>query len=235
MEREVNASFGSFPHRVRSVLFKSDSTSGAQKKRRIADDTSGPFFLVAIRWFNPIIRLLSHRFMNQVRPPLRRNKMGQVRTFRRRGIYTPPVKIMRIKIRRMAGQTIREIAKVENLSKNTVSRVLSQDETNELINGYRSVILQESVPLALKGLEELLKKADRHAVIQTLYGMGILSRGGEIKVAPYCARACIRLWRRSSSKKVACMPFAGDATADGNSPASIPRLSASRWDTPRPR
>jgi len=107
--------------------------------------------------------------------------MRQIGTSRRRGFYTPKGKIARVRVRRIVGQTFRQIAEAENLSKNTVARILCQDETNEYIQAYQSAILTELVPLAVKGLKELLKKADRQAVIETLYGTKVFSQKHQVE------------------------------------------------------
>ena len=84
--------------------------------------------------------------------------------------------------RRIAGQTIREIARAENLSKNTVSRILSQDEVDILIQTYRSIILEEVLPLALESLKYNLKKNHPMVTMQTLFGTKVLSQHHELEM-----------------------------------------------------
>jgi hypothetical protein len=75
--------------------------------------------------------------------------------------------------RRMADQTVRDIAKAEGLNKNTATRILSQDEMNELIQGYRSIILTDLVPLAIKVLRENLKRGNRRTARTVLRRCGV--------------------------------------------------------------
>jgi Helix-turn-helix domain of resolvase len=89
-------------------------------------------------------------------------------------LRTPLAKQARVTARRMQGQSIRQIATQENISKDTVMRILSKEETSLLIRGYRDTILQDHVPLAMSSLKRLLKRDDRQATIETLKGSRVL-------------------------------------------------------------
>jgi hypothetical protein len=80
----------------------------------------------------------------------------------------------------MHGQSIRQIAGQEKISKDTVMRILSQEETSLLVQGYRDTILQDYVPLAMNSLKRLLKGDDRQAMIETLYGARVFIQRQEV-------------------------------------------------------
>src|SRR5437016_2332129 len=109
---------------------------------------------------------------------MNRDKQGQPK---KRKLRTPLAKQARVTARRMHGQSIRQIAAEENISKDTVMRVLSQEETSLLVRGYRDTILQEHVPLAMDSLKRLLKRDDRQATIETLYGSRVLIQRQEVE------------------------------------------------------
>jgi len=111
---------------------------------------------------------------------MNKDKQGQPRI---RKLRTPPVKQARVTARRMHGQSIREIAAQENISKDTVMRILSKEEISLLVQGYRDTILQDFVPLAMNSLKRLLKRDDRQATIETLYGSRVLVQREEIQIA----------------------------------------------------
>jgi len=69
---------------------------------------------------------------------MNKDKQGQAK---KRKLRTPLAKQARITARRMHGQSIRQIAAHENISEDTVMRVLSQQETSLLVRGYRDTIL----------------------------------------------------------------------------------------------
>jgi Helix-turn-helix domain of resolvase len=96
-------------------------------------------------------------------------------------LRTPLAKQARVTARRMQGQSIRQIATQENISKDTVMRILSKEETSLLIRGYRDTILQDYVPLAMNSLKNLLKRDDRQATIETLYGAKVLIQRQEVE------------------------------------------------------
>jgi len=109
---------------------------------------------------------------------MNKDKQGQAK---KRKLRTPLAKQARITARRMHGQSIRQIAAQENISKDTVMRVLSQEETSLLVRGYRDTILEEHVPLAMDSLKRLLQRDDRQATIETLYGSRVLTERQEIQ------------------------------------------------------
>jgi hypothetical protein len=109
---------------------------------------------------------------------MNRDKQGQAK---KRRLRTPLAKQARVTARRMHGQSIRQIAAQENISKDTVMRVLSQEETSLFVQGYRDTILQDYVPLAMNSLKRLLKGDDRQATIETLYGAKIFTQRQEIE------------------------------------------------------
>jgi len=109
---------------------------------------------------------------------MNKDKQGQAKKPKLR---TPLAKQARITARRMHGQSIRQIAAQEKISKDTVMRVLSQEETSLLVRGYRDTILQEHVPLAMDSLKRLLKRDDRQATIETLYGSRVLTQHQEVE------------------------------------------------------
>jgi len=102
----------------------------------------------------------------------------------KRKLRTPLAKQARVTARRMHGQSIREIAAQESISKDTVMRILSNEEASLLIRGYRDTILQEYVPLAMNSLKKLLKQEDRQATIETLYGAKVLIDRHEVENIP---------------------------------------------------
>src|SRR6266403_596804 len=109
---------------------------------------------------------------------MNRDKQGQPM---KRKLRTPLAKRARVTARRMHGQSIRQIAAEENISKDTVMRVLSHEETSLLVREYRDTILQEHVPLAMDSLKRLLKRDDRQATIETLYGSRVLIHRQEVE------------------------------------------------------
>jgi hypothetical protein len=110
-----------------------------------------------------------------------RDKQGRPE---KRKLRTPLAKQARVAARRMHGQSIRQIAAQESISKDTVMRILSKEETSLLIRGYRDTILQEYVPLAMNSLKKLLKREDRQATIETLYGAKVLIDRHEVAEEP---------------------------------------------------
>jgi len=112
---------------------------------------------------------------------MNRDKQGHPE---KRKLRTPLAKQARVTARRMHGQSIRQIAAQESISRDTVMRILSKEETSLLIRGYRDTILQEYVPLAMNSLKKLLKREDRQATIETLYGSKVLIDRHEVAEEP---------------------------------------------------
>ena len=80
----------------------------------------------------------------------------------------------------LAGNNKSKIAKEVGI--NPVARILSQQEFDSLVDEFRSRIITNLAEIAYKGLEHLLKKKDRQAVMQTLFGLNILSQHAAIKL-----------------------------------------------------
>jgi hypothetical protein len=59
------------------------------------------------------------------------------------------------------------------LDRETVTRILSQQENQLLLQGYRQAVLR-IVPDALVGLSHLVNQLDRTAIIEVLYGTRVL-------------------------------------------------------------
>jgi transposase len=87
--------------------------------------------------------------------------------------YTPKPKQARIIARHLSGQSDREIAKQEGVSRGTIYRIRSQSENAMLLQSFREMIL-DIVPDAIKGLAKLVKERDRQAIIETLKGSRVL-------------------------------------------------------------
>ena len=107
--------------------------------------------------------------------------MGQIGT-RKRGSYIPVPKQLRVAVRYIAGETTREIAKNEQLSKNTVTKILRQPEIDRAMAVYRSE-LTELVPLALKGLKRRLNEANPELIKATLQGVRLFSTSTRVEHA----------------------------------------------------
>ena len=92
-------------------------------------------------------------------------------------LRTPPDKVKRILGRKMAGQSYRKIAKEEGVSRNTVTRILSREEYQGMMAGYRSVVLEELVPDAIGTLKHHLRKKSLTAGLRVLEGAQVLAKG----------------------------------------------------------
>lgn len=96
--------------------------------------------------------------------------------------YTSPLKRAQVVGLRLADKNQTQIAASTGLSRQTVSRILSQSEVEALLNTYREQVLQ-MVPDALLGLHVLIKEFDRTAIIETLYGSKVFSEKKEFEIA----------------------------------------------------
>ena len=76
----------------------------------------------------------------------------------------------------MARHSQRKIAKAAGINRETVARILSQNEFDGMVSQARSRIMTEMVESALKSLKKLLTKGDRTATLETLFGLRILSK-----------------------------------------------------------
>jgi hypothetical protein len=94
--------------------------------------------------------------------------------------YTPKPKQATIIARHLSGQSDREITRQEGVSRGTVYRVRAQSENLMLVQSYREMIL-DLVPAAIKGLRKLIRKVDRQAIIETLYGTRVLIQRQEVE------------------------------------------------------
>jgi hypothetical protein len=112
--------------------------------------------------------------------PLNRTKRCQIEPTRR-GPYTPEPVQARVISRHLSGESKREIARVEGIGRDTVGRILSQQEVLETIARYQSRLL-DMVPKAIAAYEEALASDDLHLKAATatklLEGTNVLSKGG---------------------------------------------------------
>ena len=97
-----------------------------------------------------------------------------------RGFYTPKPVQQRIIARYMSGQSNRQIASQEGMDRETVSRILSQEEVTELTAQYQSQLLS-IVPKAIRVYEEALESDDFclafAAATKLMEGMRVLGNG----------------------------------------------------------
>jgi len=100
---------------------------------------------------------------------------------KKRRSYTPDPVRSRIIARHVSGQSNREIAKEEGIDRDTVSQVLSQDEVVEMMQSYRSRLL-EMLPKAITVYQQLLNsKSERvraTAATKLLEGLQVFPKGG---------------------------------------------------------
>jgi len=94
--------------------------------------------------------------------------------------YTAKTKQARVLTRVVLGQPERQISKEEGISRGTVSRIRNSSENAMLLQSYRDMIL-DIVPNAIKGLAKLVKREDRQAIIEILYGTRVLIRRQEVE------------------------------------------------------
>ena len=87
--------------------------------------------------------------------------------------YTPIGKQIHVLGLALTGKGRRQIARELGLDRETVTRILSQEEHQHLVQGYRQAVLR-IVPDALVGLFHLVKQGDRTAIIEVLYGARVL-------------------------------------------------------------
>jgi len=113
--------------------------------------------------------------VNKQKKTKKRGRIGTGRKFR-----TAPHVRAKVIARKIAGESYREIAAAEKISKNTVTRIMGSQEAAFLLQGFRDRVLG-IVPLALKGLEKLVRRLDRQAIIETLYGTRVLMQRYEVQ------------------------------------------------------
>jgi transposase len=110
-------------------------------------------------------------------------KNGTKRGQRKGRPYTAKTKQARVLTRVVLGQSERQIAKEEGISRGTVYRIRSQSENAMLLQSFREMIL-DIVPDAIKGLAKLVKERDRQAIIETLKGSRVLIDRHEVENIP---------------------------------------------------
>jgi hypothetical protein len=80
----------------------------------------------------------------------------------------------------LSGKKHREISRELGIDRETVSRILSQEEAQLLVHGFRSTILK-MVPEALITVHECVKRLDRQAAIDVLRGARVLIDRHEVE------------------------------------------------------
>ena len=87
----------------------------------------------------------------------------------------------RVVSRHLSGESLRGIARAEGIGRDTVGRILSQQEVVQTIARYQSQLL-DMVPKAIGVYEEALVSGDLHLAAATatklLEGMQVLHKGG---------------------------------------------------------
>lgn len=86
--------------------------------------------------------------------------------------YTPDRTRQRVIGRRIAGQTIHSIAKAEQIHHETVLRILSSEEAQEMMAVARST-MQESFPKLAKKMVALGLSGDRQAITDIFKGLQV--------------------------------------------------------------
>ncbi len=115
---------------------------------------------------------------NTAKPKRKREKWGTSK----RPLNTPPSKQALVVGLSFIGKKRSAISRELGLDRETVTRILSQQENQLLVQGYRAAVLK-IVPDALIGLSELVKRLDRQAIIETLYGSRVLVHRQEVEKA----------------------------------------------------
>ncbi len=134
--------------------------------------------LGATKWESTWYRIDEWRYDAPV--PRNRIKRCQIEP-KRRGPYTPEPVQARVVSRHMSGESVRGIARAESIGRDTVGRILSQQEVVETIARYQSRLL-DMVPKAIGVYHEALQSDDLHLAAATatklLEGMQVLHKGG---------------------------------------------------------
>ena len=96
-----------------------------------------------------------------------------------RGLYTPQPVRGRVLARHIGGASNREIARVERIDRETVSRILTQPEIAQMMEQYRSRLLM-MVPKAISAYEQALDSDDERvkvaAATKLLEGLQVFPR-----------------------------------------------------------
>lgn len=80
----------------------------------------------------------------------------------------------------LSGAKRRAISRELGLDRETVSRIITQEESSELVQGFRQAVLR-IVPDALIAAHELVKRLDQRMVAEILYGSRTLIQRHEIE------------------------------------------------------
>jgi hypothetical protein len=105
---------------------------------------------------------------------------GQKRATRKRGLYTPPAKQTRVIAASLAGKSNREISRQEGIKRDTVARILSRPDVQELLAEYRQQT-RGLVPYCIDGLKaklvtktgKLRRRIDWRMMVEILKGTQI--------------------------------------------------------------
>jgi hypothetical protein len=95
-------------------------------------------------------------------------------------LHTPPTKRASVVGMYISGAKQREIARQLELDRETVSRILSQEETRLLVRGYRDAVLR-IVPQALIGAYELVRRLHPQTINNVLRGTRVLIDRHEVE------------------------------------------------------
>jgi hypothetical protein len=95
-------------------------------------------------------------------------------------LNTPPSKQALVVGLSLTGKKRSAISRELGLDRETVTRILSQQENQLLLQGYRQAVLR-IVPDALIGLSHLVNQGDRTAIIEVLYGARVLMDRHEVE------------------------------------------------------
>jgi hypothetical protein len=100
---------------------------------------------------------------------------------KRRQLYTPEPVRERVIARRMSGESNRQIAREEGIDRETVGRILSQPEVEQMKAQYQSRLLSLGAK-AIGVYDEALSSGDLRiatpVATRVLEGVGVLQKGG---------------------------------------------------------
>lgn len=95
-------------------------------------------------------------------------------------LNTPATKRANVVGLYLTGAKVRAISRALQIDRETVTRILSQEETRLLVQGYRDAILR-IVPRALIGASELVDRLDRQMITDVLRGARVLIDRHEVE------------------------------------------------------
>jgi hypothetical protein len=98
---------------------------------------------------------------------------------KKRKLYTPRTKQLAAVQLFVSGSKYAEISRKLGLDRETVVRIVTQEEVHAMVEGFREAVLK-MVPNALVALARLIDIGDRTAVIECLYGARVLIDRHEI-------------------------------------------------------